>query len=233
MPRFTTTLILIGASPAAAAASMPSSTLATGKSTSFIARNVASSSASRLTVTRVRPASTRLRAFFASSEPLVVSVRSRSPSFASISTSRSTFRRSSGSPPVRRILATPRSHEDPGEARDLLEREQVGVRQELVVRIEDILRHAVDAAEIAAVGDRDAQVVQPATAGVGDGPRCDRRAAGGGAHENVRRVAACIRCRGGADVGYRDDRGHALGRRAAIRMKTQSTMLAERMTRGV
>ena len=38
-PRLTTMLILIGASPAAAAASMPSSTRATGKSTSFIARN--------------------------------------------------------------------------------------------------------------------------------------------------------------------------------------------------
>ena len=73
-------LILIGARPAAAAASMPSSTRATGKSTSFIARKVASSSESRLTVTRFRPASRRLRAFFASSEPLVVSVRSRSPS---------------------------------------------------------------------------------------------------------------------------------------------------------
>ena len=36
-PRFTTMLILIGASPAAAAASMPSSTFATGKSASFIA----------------------------------------------------------------------------------------------------------------------------------------------------------------------------------------------------
>ena len=62
MPRLTTMLILIGASPAAAAASMPSSTFATGKSTSFIARNVASSSESRLTVTRVEAGVAQARA---------------------------------------------------------------------------------------------------------------------------------------------------------------------------
>ena len=61
-PRLTTMLILTGASPAAAAASMPSSTFATGKSTSFICRNVASSSESRLTVMRFRPAALQRRA---------------------------------------------------------------------------------------------------------------------------------------------------------------------------
>ena len=55
---------------------MPASTSATGKSTSFMRRKIASSSASRLTVTRCRPASFSARALRASSEPLVVSVRS-------------------------------------------------------------------------------------------------------------------------------------------------------------
>ena len=50
-------LTLTGASPASSAASMPSSTLATGKSTPFIAPKTASSSESRLTVTRRSPAS--------------------------------------------------------------------------------------------------------------------------------------------------------------------------------
>ena len=74
-PRLTTAFTFTG-SPAAAAASMPSSTCSTGKSTSFSARKVASSSASRLTVTRSRPASASACAFGGSSEPFVVSVRS-------------------------------------------------------------------------------------------------------------------------------------------------------------
>ena len=55
-PRLTTTLTFTGR-PASAAASIPASTRATGKSTSFIARNTSSSSESRLTVMRVSPAS--------------------------------------------------------------------------------------------------------------------------------------------------------------------------------
>ena len=220
-PRFTTMLILTGARPAAAAASMPSSTLATGKSTSFIARKVASSSESRLTVTRVRPASARPRAFFASSEPLVVSVRSSPASCESISTSRSMFRRSSGSPPVRRILrdAVP-VDEDAREARDLLERQEVRMRQELVVAIEHLLGHAVDAAEIAAVGDRDPQVAQHASARVGDGAGRDARI--GGAHQRARRQWTRVRRGAGANVGERNDRGHARAvRRGGRRMNGQ------------
>ena len=44
--------------------------------------------------------------------------------------------------------------------RDLLEAQQFGVRQEAVVPVEDLLRHAVGAAEVAAIRDRDAQVAQ-------------------------------------------------------------------------
>ena len=55
IPRRTTMLTLTGASPASIAAAIPSSTLATGKSIPFIAPKTASSSESRLTVTRCRP----------------------------------------------------------------------------------------------------------------------------------------------------------------------------------
>ena len=78
-PRLTTMLTLTG-KPASAAASMPSSTLATGKRTSFIAWNTPSSSESRLTVTRSSPAARSAGALARSSDPLVVSVRSDSPS---------------------------------------------------------------------------------------------------------------------------------------------------------
>ncbi|MNV78698.1 hypothetical protein D3C71_1722040 [compost metagenome] len=112
VPRLTTMLTLMCDSPAACAASMPASTSATGKSTSFMRRNTASSRPSRLTVTRFRPASFSALALRASSDPLVVSVRSgASPStvrsWASCATSASRFLRSRGSPPVRRILRTP------------------------------------------------------------------------------------------------------------------------------
>ena len=62
---------------------MPSSTRLTGKPTSFMARNVSSSSESRLTVTRRRPAAASASAFWGSSAPFVVSATSRPPSAAS------------------------------------------------------------------------------------------------------------------------------------------------------
>jgi hypothetical protein len=107
VPRFTTMLTLTGSRPAAAAASMPASTFATGKSTSFIARNVASSSESRLTVTRVSPASRRLRCFLREQRTVG---REREIDVAELrqhSMRRSMFRRRSGSPPVRRSFVTP------------------------------------------------------------------------------------------------------------------------------
>ncbi len=53
-------------------------------------------------------------------------------------------------------LAHAQVDEDARDALDLLEREQLAPRQEAVLVPEDLLRHAVDAAEVAAVGDRDA-----------------------------------------------------------------------------
>ncbi len=51
-------------------------------------------------------------------------------------------------------------HEQACRARDFLETQQRAVRQVAVVLVEDFLGHAVAAAEVAAVGDADAQVAQ-------------------------------------------------------------------------
>ncbi len=105
-PRLTTAFTFTRR-PAAAAASIPSSTRCTGKSTSFSARNVASSIESRLTVTRSRPARASASAFCGSRAPFVVSASSSPGISRSSSTRCSTFRRTSGSPPVIRTTRTP------------------------------------------------------------------------------------------------------------------------------
>ncbi len=48
--------------------------------------------------------------------------------------------------------------EDPRQPRELLERQQLVLRHELIAAAEDLLRHAVDAAEVATIGDRDPQI---------------------------------------------------------------------------
>src|SRR5581483_4156274 len=58
--------------------------------------------------------------------------------------------------------------EDPSETRDLLEGQDFRARQELVIRAEDFLRHAIDAAEITSVRDGNPQVSQGAVKGVGE-----------------------------------------------------------------
>ena len=62
-------------------------------------------------------------------------------------------RRTSGSPPVMRSLRTPRATKARAEPVEFLQRQQVLLRQE-----RHVLGHAVDAAEVAAVGHRDAQI---------------------------------------------------------------------------
>ena len=52
---------------------------------------------------------------------------------------------------------------------DLLEGEELAARQEAVLVAEDLLRHAVHAAEVAAVGHRDPQVADRPAEGVDDG----------------------------------------------------------------
>ena len=64
-------------------------------------------------------------------------------------------RLAAGDPELRR--AEP--DEDAGQPLDLLERQDELARQEREVAPEDLLGHAVDAPEVAAVGDRDPQVV--------------------------------------------------------------------------
>jgi hypothetical protein len=64
----------------------------------------------------------------------------------------------------------PISDEEARRARDLLEAQQRVLRQELVGLVEDLLGHAVTAAEVAAVGDRDAQVPQRPAKPVGQQP---------------------------------------------------------------
>ena len=110
-------------------------------------------------MTRVRPASARAWAFCGSSEPLVVRVE--------VDVERSEHldeplevAPESGSPPVMPELLDAVRDECPREPLDLLVVEQLRPGQELVVAAEDLLRHAVDAAEVAAVRDRDPQVPQ-------------------------------------------------------------------------
>jgi hypothetical protein len=57
-------------------------------------------------------------------------------------------------------LARAECDERPGDTCDLLEGQQLAAVEEAVVAPVHLLRHAVGAAEIAAVGDRDAQVAQ-------------------------------------------------------------------------
>ena len=75
---------------------------------------------------------------------------------ASIRTSSGRSRRSSGSPPVRRTSVDAERSEHFHQPRNFLECQQFLPRQPDVI----LLRHAVVAAQVAAVGDRDAQAAQ-------------------------------------------------------------------------
>ena len=52
------------------------------------------------------------------------------------------------------------SDEDASKASDLFKGQHFGAGEELIVGSEDFLRHAVHAAEVAAVGDRDSKVAE-------------------------------------------------------------------------
>ena len=102
----TTVLILIGPKPTDSAASIPANTAATVCPESVIAAKVASSNASRLTVTRSKPAADKAGAYLGNSTPLVVIAISTSRSASSEMSSGSPLR-SRGSPPESRIFSTP------------------------------------------------------------------------------------------------------------------------------
>ena len=165
-------LTLTGVRPASSAASIPSSTRATGKSMPFIAPNTASSSESRLTVTRSQPGvgqrpCERAQGGAVRGQGQVRRSRRRGVRRAASMAMRSgRSRRTRGSPPVIRSFSTPERDERPGGPLDLLERQDLVAGQERVVPPVDLLGHAVRAAEVAAVGDRDAQVVERAAEGV-------------------------------------------------------------------
>ena len=80
-------------------------------------------------------------------------------------------RRASGSPPVIRSFSTPCAAKRPANRVDLLEGQHLVARQEREVAPEDLLRHAVGAAEVAPVGDRDPQVVDAPPEPVDSGRR--------------------------------------------------------------
>ncbi|MNZ90721.1 hypothetical protein D3C78_1096900 [compost metagenome] len=108
-PFITTAFSLMPVKPAACAASMPASTWRSSP-VRVMARKRSGSRVSRLMFSRLSPASCRERAWRTSCEPLVVMHNSRSPGSAARRSHRPTMPgRTSGSPPVRRSLRTPRA----------------------------------------------------------------------------------------------------------------------------
>jgi hypothetical protein len=147
-------------------------------------RKMASSSASRLTVTRLRPASRSACALRSSKravggqrdvQRLAVRRAQRGQlgdqHFQVLAQQRLAAGQAQLDDAVR--------HEQARGTGDLFEAEQRAVRQEAVVAVEDFLGHAVAAAEVAAVRHRDAQVAQRPAQAVGQqaGGGCGRRPA--------------------------------------------------------
>ena len=135
---------------------MPAITLSSSPQR-VMARNLSGSSVSSETLMRLTPCAASSAAYFGSCEPLVVSVSSSRAPVVEMARQRAEQRHdpaphqrlAAGQPQLAHALG------DEGAAQpvELLERQQVGLRQE-----RHVLRHAVDAAEIAAVGHRDAQI---------------------------------------------------------------------------
>ena len=160
-PRCTTQLSFSGASPARCAAAIPASTRSTGKSRPFMRRNTASSSESRLTVTRRRPASASgcgllLEQVAVRGEREVRRAGQGGEARDQAGELRAEQRLAAG----QAQLAHAQAREDAREPLDLLERQDLLAGQERVLLAVDLGRHAVRAPEVAAVGDGDAQVVQ-------------------------------------------------------------------------
>ena len=108
-PRTETALILISRNPTALAAASPASTRSSPGRRAIRAKT-SGLRASRLTFSRSSPARRSDAACSSSSRPLVVIATSSMPGTrTSIATSRSTSRRSSGSPPVMRRVEIPSS----------------------------------------------------------------------------------------------------------------------------
>ena len=168
-------LTFTGSRPASWAAAIPSRTLATGKSTPFIAAKTASSSESRLTVTRRSPASRSAGGELPQGGAVR---RQRQVELAAVRPAERRQHRDEDrqvAPDERLAARDPELldaelDERPRDPLDLLEASAPRPsRQEREVRPEDLLRHAVRAAEVAAIRDRDAEVVQRPAEEVLDG----------------------------------------------------------------
>ena len=196
---------------------MPSSTSATGKSTSFMRRNTASSRPSRLTVTRLQAGvlqgaglARQQRAVGGQREVQRLAVRraQRGELLDQHLDVLAQQRLAAGEADLAHAVR----HEQPRQPRDLLEAQQRAVRQVLVVLVEHFLGHAVAAAEVAAVGHADAQVAQRPAQRVGE-------QAGG------RRWPARARARG--------QRGDALVDQGKVNSRVVGPILPARPCRGL
>ena len=116
-------------------------------------------SESKLTVRRLSPASRRARACLAKSEPLVVSAISSSGCSRTQQRHELVQLAAQQRLPARQAhLAQAERHERGDHARNLLETQDVRARQIAVLVIEVLPRHAVAAAEVAAIGDAHPQI---------------------------------------------------------------------------
>ena len=126
-------------------------------------------------------------------------------------------RRTSGSPPVSRSLRHAFGDEGAAQPVEFLKAQQVGLRQE-----GHVLGHAIDAAEIAAVGHRHPQI------GDGARKRIDQRARAG-CRRGRFRIASCVgrmpsfrpcaadsAVRSTLDIGIVADNGHSVQRASAL-----------------
>ena len=149
-------MLILTARPAARAASIPSITLSRSPQR-VIAWNRSGRSVSSDTLMRRTPPPRARRRSGASWLPLVVRVSSSSAPLSrwrdSARTSHMMFLRTSGSPPVSRSLRTPWRMKAEHEAVELLQGQNLLFRQK-----GHVFRHAIDAAEVAAVGHRDPQI---------------------------------------------------------------------------
>ena len=103
---------------------------------------------------RRSPASLSARAFLASAEPLVLEPGNPREHLDEPLQLAAHERFAAGQADLLNPVV---GDEDPRQALDLLERQKLGALDELVVAPEDVAGHAIDAAKVAAIGDRDPQ----------------------------------------------------------------------------
>src|SRR3990172_439898 len=161
-PRLTTMLILMGPRPALAAASMPSRTFDTGKSTSFIE----GIQAHRYPLQARRPEHGGL---FCQQRAVGGERQVHARDFREHRNQALEILPQQRFPAREAYFLHTVVPERTRKACNFLEAEQLAACKKLVVGSEYVLRHAVDAAEVAAVGNRNAQVPDLPPERVADG----------------------------------------------------------------